>query len=129
MKIVPTSHSLYRHYDGQMAIQDCYIEIDLKAEAMEATYNGEIGNAVPMDVWHGLRRRYEIPCILPATADALMADLLPLAERVQAGHETIWDGSNHVSRLSADAQAASDEIEAICQEVDGEDCATDEDEA
>jgi hypothetical protein len=128
MKIIATTSSLYRQYDGQCRPQDCYIEIDLDHSTIEASYNAEIGNSVPMDVWHGISRRFEIPCISPATADALLAELLPLAERLEAGHETVWDGKNYVSHLSQDAQNAHDEIDAICQDVEGEDCAPDEDE-
>jgi len=128
MRIIKTTSSIYRQYDGQCQPQPCYIEIDLERDTIEASYNAEIGNAVPMEVWHGLRRRYEIPCIFPATADELMAELLPLAERMAAGYECVWDGNNYIGELTDDAQAASDEIERICQEVEEEDCAPEEEE-
>ena len=128
MDIIKTTSSIYRHYDGQCQPQDCYIEIDLDHSNIEASYNAEIGNAVPMAVWHNRIRRYEIPCIFPATADELMKELLPLAERMAVGYERVWDGNNYVGRLTEDAQAASDEIERICQEVEGEDCAPEEEE-
>ena len=128
MRIIKTTSSIYCQYDGQCQPQDCYIEIDLDNSKIEASYNGEIGNAVPMAVWHNRISRYEIPCIFPATADELMKELLPLAERMEAGYESIWDGSNYVGSLTEDAQAASDEIERICQEVEGEDCAPEEEE-
>jgi hypothetical protein len=102
--------ALLHIYPGQNGAQDCFIELDLRDGAMTANYNGEIGNAIPSTVYHGVVRRYPIPVLQPATANALMERIAPLAQRVLDGAEIVWDGSNHVARLNADARRAEDEI-------------------
>jgi hypothetical protein len=108
--------ALYRHYSGQTKPQDCYISLDLRDGEMRADYNAEIGNAVPDYVWHGLVQRFTIPTLQPATVNALMESLVPLAQRVVNGTEIVWDGSNHVARLTPDADQASAEIDFTCSQ-------------
>ncbi|MTE20227.1 DUF1870 family protein [Streptomyces sp. TRM43335] len=102
---------LYRHYDGQSEPQDAYIELDTQSETLSATYNAEIGNAIPFSVHYGLDRRYRIPILTAAAANRVMREIAPLADRIIAGTETEWDGSNTVARLDDDALAAEEEIE------------------
>jgi len=82
-----------------------------------ADWNAEIGHAVPYDVWHGRRLRSTVPPLTARAANALLARLLPLAERIEAGYSTDWDGNNHVGNLNTDAQAAADEVDRICEEA------------
>ena len=98
---------LYHKYPGQSERQDCYLELDLEAETLMCDWNCDIGNAVPMAVWHGMVRRYTIPCLTSAAANALMDEILPIAERIFAGYERVWDGSNNVGRLDEDAADAA----------------------
>jgi len=102
-------------YPNQYNPQPCYIELDLRNETLTADYNGEIGNAVPFSVWHGHEQRYPIPCMVAVAANALLAEIAPLAERVLAGYECVWDGNNHVANFTDDAQEADNEISAICE--------------
>ena len=111
---------LYGRYIGQTQAQPTYIELDLEDKTLSADWNGEIGNGVPMDVWHGLIRRYHIPCLVADEANALMEEILPLAERVIAGAEIVWDGSNWVAKLNEDAEDAEMEIDRICEQSEGE---------
>ena len=57
-------HPLYHHYDGQFEAQTAYVELDLRDGELRADWDAEVGNGVPADVWHGLRRRYGIINIL-----------------------------------------------------------------
>jgi hypothetical protein len=107
--------ALYARYQGQSERQDCYLELDIRTGAFSADYNGEIGNAVPFPVWHGLIRRYTIPCLRAAVANRLMVEVAPLAQAVLDGAGAEWDGHNTVARLSNDAQSAEQEIEAIIE--------------
>lgn len=100
---------LYCSYDGQE--QDCMIELDLETGQLDASYNTEIGNAVPMHVWNGIVRRYRIPCLSSQGANRAMEAILPLAQRVVDGAEVVWDGNNWVSKLNDDASKAEYEIE------------------
>lgn len=104
---------LYRHYDGQTEPQEAYIELDTQNETLSATYNGEIGNAVPFTVYHGLDRRYGIPILTAEAANRVMHEIAPLADRIIAGTEAVWDGNNTVAELTDDALAAEEQIEKL----------------
>lgn len=101
---------LYRHYQNEFEPQPCYIELDLRDGMMLATYNAEIGNAVPFEVYYGFQRRYAIPILHAEAVNRVMEELTPLAERVLADWEKVWDGENMVARLGEDAEAAEEEI-------------------
>ena len=110
---------LLTQYQGQTSPQDAYIELDTKTGEMSAKYNPEIGNAVPMRVWHGITRRYSIPVVSAVTANALMMEeIKPLAQRVVDGSEIIWDGNNHIAKFNQDAQEADEEITYICDSAE-----------
>ncbi|GHJ34288.1 hypothetical protein TPA0910_87210 [Streptomyces hygroscopicus subsp. sporocinereus] len=115
---------LHRHYDGQTEAQDCYIELDLREGTLLASYNAEIGNAVPFSVHHGFERRYGIPVLTGDAADRVMEEIRPLAERILADWEEHWDGHNKVARLGEDAQAAEEEIEEKLSDFDESDLVT-----
>jgi hypothetical protein len=102
--------ALYRRYNSQTSPQGCYIELDLRGETLSADYDSEVGNAVPFTVFHGFERRYSIPALTGSAADELMEKIAPLADRILADWEEVWDGNNHVARLGDDAQAAEEEI-------------------
>ncbi|WP_371099897.1 hypothetical protein [Streptomyces sp. PU_AKi4] len=104
---------LFRHYDGQTEPQPAYIELDTQNGTLLATYNSEIGNAVPFTVYHGLDRRYGIPILTADAANRVMEEIAPLADRVIAGTTVEWDGNNNVAILDEDAQAAEEEIEKL----------------
>ncbi|WP_331756644.1 hypothetical protein [Streptomyces sp. NBC_01568] len=106
-----SSTELHRHYSGQSESQNAYIELDLKEGSLLADFDSEVGDGVPFSVYHGFERRYAIPVLTGASANRLMADLAPLAERILADWEEHWDGSNMVARLGADAQEAEELIE------------------
>lgn len=103
---------LYHKYPTQQYPQDAYLEMDCDKGTLRATTDGEIGGAVPMRVFHGRVRRYSIPeGAQPADVNKLMDDLVPIFERVLAGYECEWDGSNHTGRLDDAASQAEEEIE------------------
>uniref|UniRef100_A0A6H1ZF68 Uncharacterized protein n=1 Tax=viral metagenome TaxID=1070528 RepID=A0A6H1ZF68_9ZZZZ len=120
IKELPTDDQavLHHQYPGQSAPQGAYLELDCDEETLCAATNGEIGNAMPVPVWHCRVRRYDLPSgALPADVNALMLDLVPLLERVLAGYSCEWDGSNHVGHLSGDAANAEQEIEHYIDEA------------
>ncbi len=112
---------LYHQYPGQFEPQPTFIELDPEGTVVSARYNAEIGNAVPMAVYHGRIRRYSLPVPLKAdAANELMEELMPLFERVCDGFETVWNGNNTVGKLTDDAIAAEEEIEKITDAIDAE---------
>lgn len=94
---------VYSKYDGQMQPQPAYIEMDIRSGAVSVDYSGEIGSAVPADVWHGLIRRYPIN---PQFSGSALAELLEDDEltsklnAILAATEEVHDGSNYVGRIS-----------------------------
>ena len=117
-----TTDELVHKYPGQSDPQPCYVELDLRDGVMLADWNSEIGNAIPFMVYHGHVQRYSIPSLTADAANALMQELLPLAERVVDGYKSVWNGNNNVARLTDDASEANDAIDDRCQqEFDGAD--------
>lgn len=111
---------LHCRYPREHKPQKCFVELDVRTGDLSAEYNGEIGNAVPFDVHNCHRLRWSIPALRDEAANALLAEIAPLAERLVAGASEHWDGSNAVSLLDADAKMARGEIERICERAGGE---------
>ncbi|WP_127469563.1 hypothetical protein [Streptomyces sp. B27] len=101
---------LYCRYDGQSEAQGAYIELDLQRSTLLADYDAQVDGGVPAAVYHGFERRYAVPVLTGEAANRVMEEIKPLAARVLADWEEVWDGNNMVARLGEDAQAAEDEI-------------------
>lgn len=107
---------LYHHYDREINAQPAYLELDEDGTVC-VDYSGEIGNAITSDVWHGRTLRYPVnPALSQSGIDRLIDAAMPLLERVYAGHDVEWDGSNFVGRMTDDAAAASEKLERLCEE-------------
>ncbi|MBT8453006.1 MAG: hypothetical protein KJO40_13640 [Deltaproteobacteria bacterium] len=104
---------LHHHYPGQIEPQPCYIELDCDDGSLCADWDGEIGNATPVSVWHRRTLRFDIPALKGHKANELLADIEPLAERVVAGYESDWDGNNWVGTYSDDAEDAIGDIQSL----------------
>jgi len=104
------------HYGGQYDPQPTFIALNMSEGGLSAGYDPEIGGAVPMNVYHGFVRRYPIHTQSVVLANKLMRQIRPLAERVYAGYNRVWDGWNHVARLDDDAKAAECEIIRVLSE-------------
>lgn len=77
--------------------------------------------------WHG----HELGFSMPGAADGQVVDgerfdewlesdptVRALVERITAGYEGVWDGSNHVARYSDDANEAQEELERYLESAD-----------
>lgn len=109
---------LHCHYSGQTFPQPCYIELDCKTETLSASYNAEVGNAIPFSVYHGHDQRWGIPCLTADAVNEFMEEILPLAQKIVDGYESIWNGHNHVADFTEDAQEAIEEIQSRCDELE-----------
>ena len=78
-------HPLYVHYDGQIQPQPAYVEFDTRTGDLSADWNGEIGNAVPMDVWKDIRLRWSI------AYEHTEAEINALLDEIASGIK--WDES------------------------------------
>jgi hypothetical protein len=105
---------LYQHYPGQTRPQPAYVSLTEEGQ-VSAFSSGEIGHAVPIEVWNGRTTRWSVPPTVRAStlAELLQGEALPLLQRVHAGHEVAFDGSNHRGRLSPDADHASNQLETL----------------
>ncbi len=111
---------LYSKYPHETSHQPCFVELDCRTGALSAEVDPEIGNARPFDVHYGHRIRWTIPALKAAVANALLEEISPLAARICEGYDTRWDGHNTVAELDADAVAAEEQIEALCERAGGE---------
>lgn len=112
---------LYDRYRGQSEPQPAHLEINTETGVAVFETSGEIGNGVPMRVWHGIDRRVSCSCYLTgAQLVAASAYLLPLVQTVYDETDTDWDGSNMVGTITDAGQEALDEIEQYLDGIDGE---------
>lgn len=118
---VVDTDELFHHYPGQVRHQPCRGYLDCCRGRLGASYDPEIGNNIPADEYHGHTQVWTIPCLRAEAANALLAAVAPLAERVVDGYEDLWDGSNWRAVFDEDAQAAIREIEALCDAADPSD--------
>lgn len=117
--ITPISGTeLYHRYPVETRAQPCFVELDARTGALTATHNGEIGNAVPEEVHLEHVLRWDIPAMKEGPANALLASIAPLAQRVVDGYSSSWDGNDTVGEYTDDANEARAEIEALCDAVD-----------
>ncbi len=112
---------LYYRYTQQSEPQRVVVSLDAEHRELSASTTTEIGNGVPMRVYHGHVRRWTIPALNADAANALLAEIAPIAARVCDGYETRWNGNNHVAKYDEDAEKACEEIRDLCDEADPED--------
>lgn len=108
-------------YPTKQRPQPCFIELDTETGDLRADWDPEVGNTVPDRVWRGIMLRYEVPPLSAEAANALLARIAPIAERVVAGSKVAWDGHNHVGVQAFDASQADIAIQEMCAALTAED--------
>lgn len=109
-----TGNGLYLKYPVETSPQPCFVELDARTGALSASANAIIGSGQPMDVFNGHALRWKIPALRTEIANALLAEIAPLAERIVRGYESRWNGQSTVGHYSEDATAAIEEVERAC---------------
>lgn len=120
--------SLYRHYDGCLHPQPCYLRLDLESGEAWADYDPEVGAGshqgahVPERDAHGVVRRWRIPLMTGDGARRLLAEpkVRELLREVLRGGSVVQDGTDLVGRLDDAGQAASDALEAYLADAEGD---------
>nr|WP_294560132.1 hypothetical protein [uncultured Rhodopila sp.] len=107
---VQAHDELHCQYSGQSGPQDCYLYLDCDKAELSCGYNAEIGNGISFDVYHGRTLRWKIPCLTADSANALMQEVSDEAQAIVDGYECVWDGHNHVGKLTDDAVEAREAI-------------------
>lgn len=104
--------TLYEKYPYQTQPQTTFLSLDPSNRILSAHTNPEIGNAVPVEVWNGVVRRYGLhnPSLTAREIGHIMSKIKPLANQVCDGFEIVWNGNNHVGKLSKDAFEAEEKI-------------------
>ena len=92
-------------FQGQTNLQPIHLEVRCEDRIVRVDYSSEIGNGVPMSVWHGRTLRFDLPPVSVSQARAILDDVRVRAcvEGILAGYSTRWDGSNYVGILDEDA--------------------------
>lgn len=78
---------LFHRYPGQVNPQPAYVTLDLETGEVDAQASGEVGNAMPADVWHGVVRRY------PIRGDLTKDQVVEALEGIKGTLQTILDNS------------------------------------
>lgn len=115
IKIKPVTSTLYLKYPGQTDVQRVHVVLDCRDGELTAESDGETGGGMPMAVYDNLIQRWTIPCLKEGPANTLLEEIAPLAERVVAGFEIFFRGSNRVGRFSPDAVEACEAIALLCE--------------
>lgn len=102
-------------YPGQNGPQSTNLELDLQDGELTAGYNPNI-NGYPESVAHGRTLWFSIPCLTATAANRLLEDAKPIAQRILDAAAIELDGNNFVGVLTSDADAALDELAALCDE-------------
>lgn len=100
---------VFVQYQNQCAPQRAYLEIDpskcTKGLICHADYSGEIGNGVPVDVWHDrIFRVLVAPEVSREGLKALETDerFVTLVGQLMDSWEEIWNGNNYVGKHDRD---------------------------
>jgi len=99
---------VFYQYQGQCFPQPAYLELDpmLAGEiVLTADYSGEIGNGVPMSVWHNLILRIGIPSQVTLKALNTLKkdkDFNSMLEQLREDYDQVWNGSNYVGKFDTD---------------------------
>ncbi|KXS55418.1 MAG: hypothetical protein AWU57_197 [Marinobacter sp. T13-3] len=114
---------LHRHYQGQINPQPAFMTLDLSTGEVDAMVSGEIGNGMPADVWHGVRRRYPIrgnltnDQIVECLNDSELKDAL---QTIYDNAEVVMQDTNWVGKLNATAEQAEIDLpEPIGYDLEG----------
>ena len=95
-----------------MQPQPAYITLNLRTGEVDADYSGEIGNGVPADVWHGLVIRFPLSSeATGGTIENMIDNNLSIFQEILDGSEVVWDGSNHVGKLTDEAREIAEDMD------------------
>lgn len=115
--VSPVFLSLYCQYQGQSGPQPAYVTLSEEG-VLSASYSREIGPGTPEPVWAGRASRWQIdPSLRAEAVNALLEEILPLAQRLHDRRIVRWDGRNRVGYLTPAARSTDEEIAERCLET------------
>ncbi|MFD0366317.1 hypothetical protein ACFQZZ_33195 [Nocardia sp. GCM10030253] len=104
---------LYTHYEGEYEPQGCHVELNTESGELRADWDGILGNGMPESVYHSRTLRWGIPALTAEAANALLAELVPLAQTVLDGWTVEWNGSNNVGYATTEQADTAIELIAM----------------
>lgn len=113
----PNEFPIFHQYAGQFLPQPAFISLDINDGEVTADYSGEIGNAVPFDVWHKKVLRFSVePCIRAAKIAEIIESHKDEFQAILDGASIEWDGNNNVGCFTKDAERIIEQLELSLQE-------------
>jgi len=112
--------NLYTIYPGQTDPQPAFVAIDLETGKVGYDWNGEIGSAVPAEVWHGRVQRLRLdPAVDTEVLDKLLESEAWKShlQTVLENSDIVWNGSNWVGQLGPQATAALEAMQELLDEL------------
>ena len=86
---------LYCMYGGQYRPQPAYIELNIRTGEIDADYSGEVGSAIPCDVWHQCRIWFYVNEELTSdNIKTIISDQKQAFDHLYSVSDVDWDGSN-----------------------------------
>lgn len=110
---------VYAHYSREFEPQPAYIAMSADG-TIWAEAQAWVGSGLPEEQAHNRVITWDInPALTGAEIAAFVAEHLSLFERVHAGHSVEYDrNANLVGTLDEDAQAASDQLDALAEALE-----------
>lgn len=97
---------VYSKYPHEPNPQRAFIILDIRTGEVDADYTGELGNAVPADVYHRQVLRFSInPMSTTDQINKMLNEHQAIFQAILAGAEVVWDGCNYAGRFTQDATA------------------------
>ena len=102
LNLKPTDRlPLHAHYDGQHYPQQSGLELDTRTGELSTFINGEVGNAVPVDVWDNIVLRFAVsPYASPTAISDLADDHSDFFQAILDDQITAQDALNHWHQAS-----------------------------
>lgn len=114
IKVTKATEILFKKYPNQMKPQETFFELDTETGSLDARYNPEIGNAVPIDVGNGIRLRFAFPPYASVKwINSTLEDpkFLDLMQRIVNESEIVWNGSKRRGVLTETGQKLVSDVE------------------
>lgn len=97
----------YTKYPQQLQPQPVHVRLNPESRVLNVGIHHEIGNAVPMDVWHRRELWFRLPDVpLPEAVDQFLPFLVTYADTICRGYSKEYDGNNFVGRYTQEAEDA-----------------------
>ncbi|WP_276681533.1 hypothetical protein [Thalassolituus oleivorans] len=102
---------VYAKYEGQHQPQPAFLELDIRDGSLTADYSGEIGNAVPVDVWNNLILRFTLqPETTAEEIERIIEENKETFQGILNGAESEWNNSNWVGKFTDETQEIINEL-------------------